>query len=245
MEADRIFATVALLRLAAVPIEMILISYSRIRDTISCIDRIGSYIIEKEQQDHRKQTAHVSTDNARKSSANTNDVFSFIETVNAAVSFPDAEELAVEHATVSVPHGKLTIATGQTGSGKTTFLKSIIGEADIVSGHVFVEDIPIAYCDQKPWLCNNTMKENIVGPYLDQVDETWYGDVLTYCCLNEDIRQLVDGDQTLIGTDGSKLSGGQRQRVVGRTTITKYEFETDCSTGIGTCIALSVAGDDI
>lgn len=228
LEADRIFATVALLRLAAVPIETTLISYSRMRDAVSGVDRIRSYIIEKEQQDQRKQTVHISNDNADKLSANINNVLNCIETVNAAVSFPDAEDIAVEHATVSVPHGKLTMATGQTGSGKTAFLKSLIGEADVISGQVCVEDFPIAYCDQKPWLCNNTIKENIVGPYLDQVDETWYRDVLTYCCLNEDIRQLVDGDQTLIGTGGSKLSGGQKQRVVWRTPIANYGFEADC-----------------
>lgn len=213
LQASRIFATVALLNLSSVPIETILRSYSSLRDTISCVDRIGSYIIEKERVDGRTKGSDNSPSNDEKSAAAAAESTP-IETMIAALAPVGREKPVVSEVSVSVPRGKLTIATGPTAHGKTTFLKSIIGEADVNTGQICVEDVPIAYCDQQPWLCNDTIKANIVGPNAEEVDETWYQSVLSYCCLNEDLNQLPLGDQTLAGTKGAKLSGGQSQRVV-------------------------------
>lgn len=134
-----------------------------------------------------------------------------IDITGATLSPADAEE-AITDATVSIPHGKLTIAVGPTGSGKTTFLKSLLGEADVIKGQILVKDGPIAYCDDKPWIRNDTIRASITGH--EPVDEAWYQSVLRYCCLLEDLGELPEGDRTLTGSNGSKLSGGQRLRVV-------------------------------
>ncbi|KND89223.1 ATP-binding cassette transporter abc1 [Tolypocladium ophioglossoides CBS 100239] len=41
----------------------------------------------------------------------------------------------------------------------------------------------------------------------------WYRKVLWACALEEDLAQLEDGDQSLVGSAGTALSGGQKQRV--------------------------------
>ena len=69
----------------------------------------------------------------------------------------------------------------------------------------------IAYVPQKPWIINETLKENVLfeSPY----DEQRYKDALRYSSLESDIKILPHGDQTEIGEKGVNLSGGQKARV--------------------------------
>ncbi|KAK8006062.1 ABC transporter [Apiospora marii] len=117
-----------------------------------------------------------------------------------------------------VPAGALTIISGPTGSGKSTLIRAILGEVVPVEGTVNVSTSRAAYCAQRPWLPNGTIKEAIYG-FTDlenannQDHEAWYGVVTKACCLTQDFDSLIDEDQTQIGSRGLNLSGGQRQRV--------------------------------
>ncbi len=46
------------------------------------------------------------------------------------------------------------------------------------------------------------------------MDEVWYKKVIHVCDLEEDLDQMPDGDQTVIGSRGITLSGGQKHRIV-------------------------------
>ena len=50
---------------------------------------------------------------------------------------------------------------------------------------------------QHPWIRAGSLKDNILfgTPY----DPVFYDRVIAACCLNEDIAQLVDGEDTEIG----------------------------------------------
>ena len=69
----------------------------------------------------------------------------------------------------------------------------------------------LALVNQKPWIMNATVKDNILfgQPY----DEERYRDCLRYACLETDLKILQYGDQTMIGEKGVNLSGGQKARV--------------------------------
>lgn len=120
---------------------------------------------------------------------------------------------------IKVPVGALTIISGPTGSGKSTLMRAILGEVVPAEGSVAVSTRRIAYCAQRPWLPNGSIKEAIYGA-TDLYDaghqehESWYNKVTKACCLAQDFDSLTDGDQTQIGSRGLNLSGGQRQRVV-------------------------------
>ena len=212
LEPRRMFTILAFVSLSIDPMQRILRSWSGLRDTTSCIDRIATYFTEIERHDQRiiRQQASIASDSKEKVAED--HTLNDFEVAAATVTPSGADKEVIKNATVSVPHGKLTVALGPTASGKTTFLKSLIGEADIVNGQIMVAEGPIAYCHEKPWICNDTIRANITGR--ERVDEPWYQSILRCCCLLEDLQALPDGDQTYTGSNGSKLSGGQRLRVV-------------------------------
>ena len=113
-----------------------------------------------------------------------------------------------------------TLVVGPVGCGKTVLMKAILGELPCESGDIFVSSKSMAYCSQTPWLLNTGVQQSICGLTLGSaVDEEWYRRVLHACALDQDLSQLPDGDQSVIGSRGLTLSGGQKQRLVGYANL--------------------------
>ncbi|KAF2731990.1 ABC multidrug transporter-like protein [Polyplosphaeria fusca] len=112
---------------------------------------------------------------------------------------------------MTVPRAKITMVVGPVGCGKSTLLKAILGELPVMGGTVQLSSLRIALCDQTPWHMNGTVQQSIVG--VSDFDQRWYASVVRSCALDEDLRQLPQGDQTQIGSKGIALSGGQSQRI--------------------------------
>ena len=131
----------------------------------------------------------------------------------------EIEELALEK-------GSLIIVAGPVGSGKSLMLHAALGEVPLSTGSIRVSSKNISFCSQTAWLPNRTVRECILG--LDStvtVDQTWYETVLDACCLHEDLRDVADGHDTVVGTNGQDLSGGQRQRVaIARAVYARNEI---------------------
>lgn len=132
-----------------------------------------------------------------------------------------------------IPAGGLTMVIGPIASGKSTLLKGILGETPLRRGGVQLllaasasssrsnpqtntpplrRSSSVAYCDQKPWLANETLRANVIG--FSHFDAAWYATVIRACALEEDFQQFPEGDQIVVGSNGLSLSGGQKQRVV-------------------------------
>jgi ATP-binding cassette, subfamily C (CFTR/MRP), member 1 len=124
---------------------------------------------------------------------------------------PEKEPL-LKSITMTVADSKLSMIVGPVGCGKSTLLKAILGEISPVHGSVYMGTDQIAYCDQTAWHVNDTIRNSIIAA--SEFDEQWYSTVLHACALHEDLRQLPQGDQTMIGSKGVALSGGQGQRIV-------------------------------
>ena len=116
----------------------------------------------------------------------------------------------------------MTVITGRIGSGKTTLLRVLLGLLPKDAGEIhwntmLVEDpasffVPprSAYTAQIPYLFSATLKENILlGLSEEQVD---LQTALHHAVMENDVTELEQGVETLIGTRGVKLSGGQVQR---------------------------------
>lgn len=124
---------------------------------------------------------------------------------------PEKEPL-LKRITLNVPRQKLTMLVGPVGCGKSTLLKVLLGEVPCFGGTVQIASVSVAYCDQSPWHMNETIQQSIIA--VSNFDDKWYKTVLRACALEEDLKQLTQGDQTIIGSKGIALSGGQSQRIV-------------------------------
>ncbi|KAJ5952711.1 uncharacterized protein N7479_011124 [Penicillium vulpinum] len=112
------------------------------------------------------------------------------------------------------PLGTLVAIVGPVGSGKSTFLKGLANETSVLDGEAFIKYPDLAFCEQTPWLTNTTIRENIIGENASAAfDFNWYSTVVSACALDSDLKDMPAGDNTSVGSKGSKLSGGQKQRI--------------------------------
>ena len=99
---------------------------------------------------------------------------------------------------------------GAVGDGKSSTLAALLGEMTLSSGTVKRRG-RLAMCEQVPWICNATVRENIL--FGRTFDAARYAEALHAAALDDDISILVSGDATEIGERGINLSGGQKARV--------------------------------
>lgn len=222
LSSDVVFPTLGLVSLVQNPISNLLKSYPSSMAMLGCFTRIQEYLCQEEHEDPRILLSETTRDVARYwptvsgaqvfvTRAVRKDPSRIIHLENASLAPLGAKTPLLKNINVSIAPGSITAVFGQTGSGKTSFLHSILGEAEVLDGVVYVDDISIALCGQTIWLPNMTVMECIIGAL--EYDAEWFRTVITACRLVEDIAQFEDGERCVIGSGGMKLSGGQRQRV--------------------------------
>jgi ATP-binding cassette subfamily B protein len=128
---------------------------------------------------------------------------------------------------VRIEPGEHVGLVGSSGSGKTTLTKLILRFMDIEGGAILLDGQDnaavtqrslrdhISYVPQDPQMLHRTIAENICYgvPGLDRPDMDLVGEVGRAAHVEEFVRTLPDGYDTVVGERGLKLSGGQRQRV--------------------------------
>ncbi len=161
-----------------------------------------------------------------------------LELRDLAFTYPDADEPALQGIELTVEPGKTLGIFGKTGSGKTTLVDVLTRVHTPPPGAVLIDgidarDVPLAdfreamaVVPQAPFLFSTTLRENVrlqgANPYQDARkptgdglsagDDTRLDEVLTAACLWDDVQQLPQGLNTVVGERGVMLSGGQRQR---------------------------------
>ncbi|MEO6125733.1 MAG: ATP-binding cassette domain-containing protein, partial [Ilumatobacteraceae bacterium] len=130
----------------------------------------------------------------------------------------------VSDVSFTIASGSFTVVTGPIGCGKSTLLRAMLGLAHqaTVTGDVLWNDRPLldraavlvppncAYLPQVPQLISDSVADNIaLGP----VDASALFRALEMAAVRDDIDEMPDGADTMIGPRGLRLSGGQRQRV--------------------------------
>lgn len=124
----------------------------------------------------------------------------------------------------SIEQGQTLGIVGVTGSGKTTLLRLLLREQDIQEGNICLagHDIRdyslsalrslIGYVPQDQILFATSIRDNIRFGNPSISDEDVIA-VTKLCGIYEDIMQMPDGFDTLVGERGVSLSGGQKQRL--------------------------------
>lgn len=127
----------------------------------------------------------------------------------------------IKDASFTINRGQFVVITGRIGSGKTTLLRAVLGllPADgewvwngrpISNPADFLTPPRTAYTAQVPRLFSESLRDNILmGMPPEEVD---IPAAVHAAVLEQDILELEEGLDTMVGTRGVKLSGGQMQR---------------------------------
>ncbi|KAJ3490638.1 hypothetical protein NLG97_g5745 [Lecanicillium saksenae] len=222
ISADVIFPALGLISLVQSPIMNLLKSYPSSMAMLGCFGRIQDHLCLEEHEDPRVILSHAPRDVTRYWPTASGEKVLSTRTVrqdpsrvihfdNVSIAAVGMDEPILADLTLSLKPGSINALFGSTGSGKTTIFDNILGEGELLSGVIYVNDMSISLCGQKFWLENVTIRASIIGAC--EYDAVWFLAVVTSCELLEDINQFHEGDQYVIGTGGMKLSGGQRQRL--------------------------------
>jgi ATP-binding cassette subfamily B protein len=123
---------------------------------------------------------------------------------------------------LTLPRGSITVITGRVGSGKTTLLRALLGLLPIQTGELYWNGLQVehpdrffvpprsAYVPQVPQLFSNTLRENLLLG-LQQGDEE-LKQAIVLAALDQDLDNMPEGLNTVIGSKGTRLSGGQQHR---------------------------------
>lgn len=132
---------------------------------------------------------------------------------------------ALSDVSFDIKRGESIGIVGLSGAGKSTLFKLLLDLYEDYDGDIYFDDIPLKKIDRKKYiehvsvvlqdteLFNLTLKENItiVSPHKKSAS------VLQECIkmahLEDVVRNLSNGIETIVGEKGVKMSGGQRQRV--------------------------------
>lgn len=144
------------------------------------------------------------------------------------LSFAYGERAVLRDVAFELPEGGTLAIVGRTGSGKSTLAGLLARLLPVAEGTVFLDghDIThlrldelrraVGYAQQEPFLFSTTVARNI-GFVLDQPDSP-EGMARVRAAAREaqildELEQLPDGLDTVVGERGVQLSGGQKQRV--------------------------------
>ena len=138
--------------------------------------------------------------------------------------YPGRPEPALDGVSFEVPAGRTVALVGLSGAGKTTVAALFLRFWDPASGTVSLDghDVRayrldelrarIALVAQDTYLFNDTLRNNIMLAKPTATDAE-LATAVAKASLDEFVRALPDGLDTLVGERGAQLSGGQRQRV--------------------------------
>ena len=250
LDTSTAFTSLSLFALLTDPLSSLIMALTAFAGSFGCFARIQAFLETQEHQDVSIKALDADTDGSKPSdtTGSFNDSIEWCEKPTAASAIEkaiipltkkDGDALRVTNGSfgwdpekapllsslnIKVPRGKLTIIVGPVGCGKSTLLKAVLGEVPPLSGnvkHMFAGDI--AYCDQSPFQMNGTIQDTVVA--FSDLDERWYSTIVAACDLDDDFRQMHQGDQTRIGSKGIALSGGQSQRLaLARAAYARQEF---------------------
>lgn len=145
-----------------------------------------------------------------------------IEDVTFAYQSGDRE--VIKDLNIFIPYGKTIALVGESGSGKSTIADLILGLLLPSKGKIYIDDIDIKDIDLRNWrqligyvtqdtiLFHDTILANLLWANPDATNED-IANVLKISASDIFVKDLPEGNNTIIGDRGIRLSGGQRQRL--------------------------------
>ncbi|URZ05642.1 ABC transporter ATP-binding protein [Clostridium felsineum] len=152
------------------------------------------------------------------------DVYGEFSFRNVGFKYKDSTKPILKEFNLNVKKGETVAFVGESGAGKTTLLNLIIGFNKVTSGSIVVDGIDINKIDlrsyrekiavvpQNTMLFSGSIKDNITYG-LSNVSEEKLQKVIEYANLENVIKRMPKGIETIIKERGHNMSGGQKQRI--------------------------------
>lgn len=243
MDASVIFSALAFFLLLRTPLQALPTSLSAIADARAALERLAEFMLasDNDSANTAGTSEHVEESDNMSSSEVMVQVedatFAYhdepeplpVDTVNAQgekngdVSGPQNAMLTSQTQrlyldSLVVKKNQLVCIVGPVASGKSSVFRALLGDMQPIQSHSCQLNLgnkssssQLAFAPQTAWLLSDTVQENIV--FGRPLDLAWYDEVLTRCCLHQDLKRLPEGDMTVVGEMGVSLSGGQKQRI--------------------------------
>ncbi|GAA1283945.1 HlyB/MsbA family ABC transporter [Planotetraspora silvatica] len=143
----------------------------------------------------------------------------------------DGSGRGVHAVDLRISRGSFTVITGAVGSGKTTLVRALLGLVRADEGTIFWNGRPVddpgtflvpgraAYASQVPRLFSESLRENLLlGRSGSDGD---LARALESAAFEEDLAEMPDGLDTIVGPRGVRLSGGQVQRATAARALVR------------------------
>tara|TARA_B100000767_G_C19773149_1_gene541179 strand:- start:25 stop:1755 length:1731 start_codon:yes stop_codon:yes gene_type:complete len=156
-----------------------------------------------------------------------------IEFKNIFFQYEEKGLATLENISIAIPSGKNIAIIGPSGSGKSTFLDLLLGFLSPKHGEILVDGLPMtkdninsirhnfAFVPQKVYLVEDTLKNNILfgsgGAHYTDAD---LNNAIISSKLEEVIKKLPDGLETIVSESNQLVSGGEKQSIgIARATL--------------------------
>ncbi len=164
------------------------------------------------------------------------DDFQELKVEGVTFKYNDVSDNVLKNINFILRRGEKVSIVGLSGSGKSSIIKLLTGLYNKFSGNILINDIPLEKIDesffqknisvvnQNVTIFNKTIRDNIIlGNSSTTDEEIW--EALKIVHLDEFIKELPLGLNTIVSSHGANFSGGQAQRLcLARAIINKPQL---------------------
>ncbi|MCG7332940.1 ABC transporter ATP-binding protein [Salinicoccus roseus] len=143
---------------------------------------------------------------------------------HVSFQYPLSGRTNLDDVSLTLRSGQTLGIVGKTGSGKSTLIKQLLKFYPEGHGSLVIDGRPISeldrrtlrekvgYVSQENILFSRTVRENILfgNP---GATEAQLEDAIHLSALDQDLKRMPEGLETMVGEKGIALSGGQKQRI--------------------------------
>ena len=202
------------------------VAYNKLNELYSIEEeKLTGYLLNEQDEDIEKNIIQ----------SEKNEVTGDIEIKDLSYEF-NTNKKVLNDINLKIKYGETLGIIGTIGSGKSTIANLLLRLYDVDKNKIFIggKDIneidiqklrdSFCYITQENFIFSNSIKENI-SLFNKSYDIKEIIESSKNACLTEDLKEMKDGIETLVGEKGITLSGGQKQRVaIARAFLSNKNF---------------------